>query len=170
MAHPTRGKQVITTTQPARNLKRTLILTGVSAFIVLLVLFIIYRQDHGTESPGSAKVSASDDHLAKTAIPELSRLMGRWLRPDGGYILEIRSATPDGKLDVGYFNPKSIHVGRAEWVEKDGKLYVMAELQDVNYPGSIYGLEYQPATDHLVGTYYQAVEKNTYDVEFVREK
>ncbi|HQW01823.1 MAG TPA: hypothetical protein PLR30_05065, partial [Saprospiraceae bacterium] len=74
------------------------------------------------------------------------------------------------KLGVGYFNPKSIHVGRAEWVEKEGKLYVMAELQDVNYPGSIYGLEYQPATDHLVGTYYQAVEKNTYDVEFVREK
>ena len=53
---------------------------------------------------------------------------------------------------------------------KDGKLYVMAELQDVNYPGSIYGLEYQVSTDHLVGTYYQAVEKNTYDVEFVREK
>ncbi len=92
------------------------------------------------------------------------------MRPDGGYILEIRSASPDGKLDVGYFNPKSIHVGRAEWVEKDGKLYVMAELQDVNYPGSIYGLEYQVSTDHLVGTYYQAVEKNTYDVEFVREK
>lgn len=33
-----------------------------------------------------------------------------------------------------------------------------------------YGLEYQVSTDHLIGTYYQAVEKNTYDVEFVRER
>ena len=98
------------------------------------------------------------------------KLVGRWLRPDGGYILEIRGASPDGKLDLGYFNPNPIHVARAEWVMKDNKLYVLAELQDVNYPGSTYGLEYIVGTDHLVGTYYQAVEKSTFDVEFVREK
>ena len=97
-------------------------------------------------------------------------LVGRWLRPDGGYILEIRSASPDGKLDVSYLNPKPIHVARAEWVEKNGKLYVLTELQDVNYPGSTYGLEYIVAKDHLTGTYFQAVEKSTFDVEFVREK
>jgi len=170
MANPTRGKQVITTTQPVRNLKQTLILTSVSAFIVLLVLYIMFRQDQDINSPGAGTTSISENITAQPAIPEINHLVGRWLRPDGGYILEIRSATPDGKLDVGYFNPKSINVGRAEWVAKDGKLYVMAELQDVNYPGSIYGLEYQVSTDHLVGTYYQAVEKNTYDVEFVREK
>jgi len=107
---------------------------------------------------------------ANTTKPDLTRLVGRWLRPDGGYILEIRSASPDGKLDLGYFNPNPIHVARAEWVMKDNKLYVMAELQDVNYPGSTYGLEYRVDSDHLLGTYYQAVEKSTFDVEFVREK
>lgn len=102
--------------------------------------------------------------------PDLNKLVGRWLRPDGGYILEIRSASPDGKLDVGYFNPNPIHVARAEWVMKDNRLYVMAELQDVNYPGSTYGLEYKVGSDQFKGTYFQAVEKSTYDVEFVREK
>ena len=127
------------------------------------------RDAAGTPSALTTTTKAEGQAI-KTEIPETGRLVGRWLRPDGGYILEIRSATPDGKLDVGYFNPKSINVGRAEWVAKDGKLYVMAELQDVNYPGSTYGLEYQPATDQMVGTYYQAVEKSTFDVQFVREK
>ena len=168
MAKLTSGKPGNITTPPRRKLKRALILTSVSALIVLLVLFTMFRQDPTNVSTDPAATAKSE--TASNKAPEINRLVGRWVRPDGGYILEIRSASPDGKLDVGYFNPKSIHVGRAEWVEKDGKLYVMAELQDVNYPGSVYGLEYQVSTDHLVGTYYQAVEKNTYDVEFVREK
>lgn len=98
------------------------------------------------------------------------KLMGRWTRPDGGYILEIRNAAADGKLDVGYFNPKPINVSRSDWKEKDGRLYVVVELQDVNYPGSTYELEYIAGQDYLVGTYYQAVEKSIFEVVFVREK
>ncbi len=97
------------------------------------------------------------------------RLVGRWLRPDGGYILEIRSAAPDGKLDAGYFNPGPIHVARAEWKQKDGKLSVFVELRDVNYPGSTYTLEFVEAEDRMVGVYFQAVERVNFDVEFVRE-
>ena len=155
---------------PTRSLKRALILTVVSAVIVLLVLYFIFRRDATGNEPANETTSNADAQSIKTELPETGHLIGRWVRPDGGYILEIRSATPDGKLDVGYFNPKPINVGRAEWVEKDGKLYVMAELQDANYPGSTYGLEYQPSSDQFVGTYYQAVEKSTYDVQFVREK
>ena len=118
-------------------------------------------------SSGSTTPSATEQKATK---PDPNKLVGRWLRPDGGYILEIRSASSDGKLDAGYFNPNPIHVARAEWVIKDNILYVMAELQDVNYPGSTYGLEYKAGTDHFVGTYYQAVEKSIFDVEFVREK
>ena len=43
---------------------------------------------------------------------------------------------------------------------------VMIELQDQNYPGSIYTLEYQPQGDRLTGIYFQAVEKVSYNVEF----
>ena len=98
------------------------------------------------------------------------RLIGRWLRPDGGYILEIRSAAFDGKLDAGYFNPNPIHVARAEWQHQDNRLIVVVELRDVNYPGSTYTLEFLKAEDRMVGAYYQALEGVTYEVEFVRKK
>jgi hypothetical protein len=136
-------------------------------WVGLFIMMMSFSCTNKTENASSTSPVVTERNSAN---PDLKRLIGRWMRPDGGYILEILSATPDGKLDVAYYNPKPIHVARAEWVEKDGKLYVMAELQDVNYPGSIYGLEYKVAIDHLAGTYFQAVEKSTYDVEFVREK
>ena len=97
------------------------------------------------------------------------RLVGRWLRPDGGYILEIRSATSDGKLDAGYFNPNPIHVAHAEWRSKDGKLAMLVELRDVNYPGSTYRLLFDAGQDVLEGTYFQAMEQQMFDVSFVRK-
>jgi hypothetical protein len=49
-------------------------------------------------------------------------------------------------------------------------LRVFIELQDVNYPGSTYQLTYDPAADRLTGTYYQAMLKESYEVDFVRLK
>jgi hypothetical protein len=49
-------------------------------------------------------------------------------------------------------------------------LKVFVELRDVNYPGSIYQLTYDPAADRLRGTYFQAALRETYDVEFTRLK
>lgn len=102
--------------------------------------------------------------------PDFNLLAGAWLRIDGGKTIRINSATPDGKLVAEYFNPKPIHVGRAEWLVKNNTLVVIVELQDVNYPGSIYTLEYFPAEDELAGIYYQAVEKVSYEVGFVRQR
>lgn len=140
-------------------------------WVCFLILFnSVFTGCSAKPERGSSPASTPPVVEQSTAKPDLNKLVGRWLRPDGGYILEIKSASPDGKLEVRYFNPNPIHVARAEWVMKDNTLYVMAELQDVNYPGSTYGLEYKVGSDHLVGTYYQAVEKSTFDVEFVREK
>lgn len=145
----------------------------VKTFVFCLVaLWLNYGCTSSKDKPDpviQAPQETVKDTTPSTTV-NYNRILGRWLRPDGGYILEIRSATPDGKLDVGYYNPNPIHVARAEWVMKDSKLYVLVELQDTNYPGSTYGLEYKAGTDHLVGTYYQALEKSTFDVEFVREK
>ena len=96
------------------------------------------------------------------------RLVGRWVRPDGGYVLDVREAMKDGSLKAAYFNPRSIHVAKAEWRRKDGALTVFVELRDVNYPGSTYTLQYDPASDRLRGAYFQAVEKQTFAIEFVR--
>src|ERR1700675_4825453 len=110
--------------------------------------------------------------MAQSKAPEVGaeRLVGRWIRPDGGYVLEIRSAQADGKLDAAYLNPRSIKVSRAEWRREEGRLLVFVELRDVNYPGSTYNLRFVPDKDRLVGAYYQAVQKQTFDVEFARQK
>ena len=104
------------------------------------------------------------------SVPALEKLRGRWLRDTGGYIIEIRSVGPGGKLDAAYFNPKSINVGRAEAIQQGGAVKVTVELRDVNYPGSTYTLTYDAKTDRLVGRYYQAVAGETFDVYFVRLK
>jgi len=44
------------------------------------------------------------------------------------------------------------------------------ELRDANYPGSTYNLLYDPMSDRLKGTYFQAVERLSFDIEFMRAK
>jgi hypothetical protein len=61
-------------------------------------------------------------------------------------------------------------VARAEWKQEDGVLTVFVELRDFNYPGSTYTLQYDPASDRRKGTYFQAVAKQTYAIEFRRSK
>jgi uncharacterized protein (DUF2147 family) len=98
------------------------------------------------------------------------RLLGRWVRPDGGYIIEIKEIGKDGNLKAAYYNPRPINVARAEFSKKDDTLTIFIELRDVNYPGSKYNLQYDPKSDRLTGTYFQAVEKQTFNIEFVRAK
>lgn len=99
-------------------------------------------------------------------------LVGRWVRTDSGgnYIIEIKSAAADGKLDARYFNPNPIKVGRAEWQQKNGSLLIVVELRDVNYPGSTYTLDLFSAENRLTGNYNQAVEGTNFEVEFVRAR
>jgi len=103
-----------------------------------------------------------------TSNPAFAKLQGKWLRPDGGYILEIRNAAPDGILEAAYFNPKSIHVAKAVGLQEGGSVKVFIELRDVNYPGSTYSLVYDPANDQLKGDYFQAALKQNFDVYFTR--
>ena len=107
---------------------------------------------------------------AAAASPEVAKLVGKWERPDGGYILEIKSVDASGKLEAGYFNPNPINVSRAVgWRDKE-ETKVIVELRDVNYPGSTYNLTYEPKTDQLYGQYFQATQQQTYEVTFARVK
>lgn len=45
---------------------------------------------------------------ARASGGDFKPLIGRWRRPDGGYILEVRSIESSGKMEVYYFNPNSI--------------------------------------------------------------
>lgn len=95
-------------------------------------------------------------------------LIGRWQRTDGGYVIEIRRVASDGNVEAGYTNPRPINVSQAHASLFKGYVKVEIELQDVGYPGSTYTLLYDPERDALMGLYYQAVQKQTYDVVFIR--
>ncbi len=76
----------------------------------------------------------------------------------------------DGKATVGYFNPRPIGVGRAEARVEDDALGLFVELRGRGYPGSTYTLVYDTEGDQLVGVYFQAVQRASYDVVFVRRR
>jgi len=106
---------------------------------------------------------------AETGI-DAQGIIGRWVRPDGGYVLEIKEIGKDGILKAAYFNPRPINVARAELRRDNDIIRILVELRDVNYPGSTYYLQYEQSTDRLIGTYFQAVEKATFQIEFVKAK
>jgi hypothetical protein len=139
---------------------------GGAIALAAVVAFTMFRPPSRPSTPPPAPAPPAP------TVEEVNveRLVGRWLRPDGGYILEIRRGHANGHLDAVYFNPRPIHVARAEWHRKEGRLQVFVELRDVNYPGSTYTLDYVLKQDRLVGAYFQAVQQQTFDVEFVRQK
>jgi hypothetical protein len=120
--------------------------------------------------PGTTLVEAGQSAAPSAEQPDPQRLVGRWVRPDGGYVLALGEVTKEGSVKASYFNPRPINVSRAEVRRVAGALTVLVELRDVNYPGSTYTLQYDPASDRLKGAYFQAVEKQTFVVEFVRAK
>jgi hypothetical protein len=112
----------------------------------------------------------AENQNAPAANPKalFEKLIGRWQRPDGGYIIEIRSVEPGGRMNVAYFNPQPINVAKAEVSRIGGTFNVFIELRDVNYPGSTYNLTYDAVGDCLRGIYLQAAIKQTFDVYFAR--
>ena len=102
--------------------------------------------------------------------PELKKLIGKWERPDGGYVLEIRSVDAEGKLDARYANPSPIKVSRARAYREGGATKVFVELTDVNYPGCTYQLALDEPHDQLFGIYFQAALQQNFDVAFARLK
>jgi hypothetical protein len=95
-------------------------------------------------------------------------LLGRWVRPDGGYMITIRGVDPDGKLDAAYANPRPLPFAEAR-ASRDGKtIKLFFELRAGGYNGSTYTLIYDPANDLLYGIYYQAVARQSFNIYFER--
>ena len=119
--------------------------------MVLLALFLA----------ASAMVFAAED---------FQPLIGRWQRTDAGYVIEIRSIAPDGKITAGYYNPRPINVEQAQASMQKDHIKVEVKLRDQGYPGSAYTLVYAPDKDVLIGYYYHAVSGQNFEVGFVRLK
>jgi len=146
-------------------------------FLIIVVAvgtaILVVGNLRSTGQDQAAKSDAKMPEAQSTSAPErdsgFDNLIGRWLRPDGGYIIEIRKIGADGWMEAAYLNPRPINVARAEASWKKGKQEVFIELQDTGYPGSTYTLDYQPDQDVLTGIYFQAALKQTFEVVFVRQ-
>jgi uncharacterized protein (DUF2147 family) len=134
---------------------------------IMIVLGIAFALQPVSECAAQTKKDAATETKDKTGFDVLK---GRWLRPDGGYIIQIRNLDASGKMEAGYFNPRPINVSKAEATRDGGKMKVFIELRDTGYPGSTYTLTYDPKEDVLRGVYYQAAMKQSFDVYFTRMK
>jgi len=144
-----------------------IVVVAVGTAILVVASLRSTGQDQAARS--DAKMPEGQSTSASDRDSGFENLIGRWLRPDGGYIIEIRKIGADGRMDAAYLNPRPINVARAEASWKKGKQEVFIELQDKGYPGSTYTLVYQPDQDVLTGIYFQAALNQPFEVVFVRQ-
>jgi hypothetical protein len=141
---------------------------------LLLALICGCQKDQGANQTvkTATNVSGVVTNSAATAAahPELLKLKGKWLRPDGDYILEIAEINGPGTIVAKYFNPNPINVSKALGMREGESTKIFVELQDTGYPGCTYSLTYDATVDQLFGQYYQAAMQQTYDVVFTRLK
>jgi len=158
--------------QPKPRAGRAWLLLPLAALTAVLV-FAFWKPGQSSPGPtepepaGAAATNEPPPIVAQVS-PDFQKLRGRWLRPDGGYVIEIRGVDAAGKLDATYSNPRPIHVAKAQATRDGDQTKVFIELRDVNYPGSTYTLTYVPENDQLSGIYYQALQGQRFEVVFVR--
>lgn len=151
---------------------RMLALVCIGVGGIVIGALVVRRSNTSRHAPASPPESAAQETTppSSPAAPhaDYRKLVGRWVRTDTPYVIEIKEAGNDGTLKAGYYNPRSINVARAEAKDKNGKLDVFVELRDAGYPGSTYTLTYDRANDVLRGVYYQAAMGQSYAVAFAR--
>ena len=128
----------------------------ISANVLIIIAAVIFFVFNNASENSSSTKKGTDKNT----------LIGDWVRTDAQYLIRITEVNDDGTMTAQYFNPNPINVGKANWESNYGNLKVIVEMQDVNYPGSTYALNYLPDRDMLAGEYYQAVEGLTFYVEF----
>jgi hypothetical protein len=148
----------------ARKKKRKWPILLICLVVLGLAAVVVYglMDRFSPETATTATISPKKERV------DFDRLVGRWVRPDGGYVIEIRRIHTDGKVNAAYFNPRPIHVSRSNVSEENGIIQLFIELQGQGYPGSTYTLKYNSESDVLVGVYFQAVIKQPFEVVFQR--
>lgn len=137
----------------------------IAAVVVAVVGWRLVERRRQEKEPGITSAVTAE---SSASVADLENLIGRWQRPDGGYVLEVRSVADGGVVEAAYFNPNPINVSAAEASSWRGSATLFVEFDDVNYRGSTYQLTHEADRDILHGTYYQAALGQTFEVVFVR--
>ncbi len=166
-------------TKPNRGAKKrkkipakSLLLVGIVVMVVFGVFLYNSFSNQTNRLPALKDASSSRPPIVKDSSKQNAflKLLGRWQRPDGGYVIGISSVDADGSLEAAYFNPRPINVSQASAAIEKGRIKIFIELRDVGYPGARYILFYTPQSDTLKGLYYQPSVEQTFEVIFVRMK
>jgi hypothetical protein len=165
-----RDRDTVETPVHERGIRQTALLavTAVAGVVIGMALWNAQQQGWFANTVPASVVTPAGQAVEERVV-DLQKLKGQWVREDGGYVMDIKSIAEDGKADVAYLNPKPIHVEKAEAWQDAGRGMISVKLQDVNYPGSTYDLHYDALRDQLRGLYYQAVEKQHFEVIFQRK-
>jgi hypothetical protein len=141
----------------------TLLIVVVIAAVVVAGVWLLRSRWTAEEKPGTGRSKS-----AAVTSEQVETIVGRWRRPDGGYIIDIRGLDAAGDLEVAYYNPRPINVSLAQVVESPDGLHIFIELRDTGYPGATYRLDYDSDKDMLTGVYHQPSVNQSFDVIFVR--
>src|SRR5262245_58172157 len=120
----TRSSNATTPLAGKRGALVAAIVLGAVAIVVPLG-FGWWRTEHADMRP-QAPIAATTSGV--------QQLKGKWLRPDGGYVIDVRTVEDGGTMDVAYFNPRPIKVFKAEASQDGATTKVFLELRDVHYP------------------------------------
>ena len=135
-----------------------------AAFLLLTAALSVSLIPLPAQAQVRAEVPAAQADAAFATLP------GRWVRPDGGYVINIKRVDASGKLDAAYANPNPLPFSRAEATLEGKAIKLFFEIRAGGYNGSTYTLTYDPAADVLKGVYFQAVAQQKFDVYFTRFK
>ena len=166
----TKRNKIKASGKKGRSMRVGFVVLSAVVCVAALTGYYFFRKSTGddrSEVPVDATGSAASRADTQDDAHGFQPLIGRWHRPDGGYVIEIRGIDADGKIDAGYFNPRPINVARAEASRDVDGLKVFIELRDVGYPGATYMLTYNPRQNLLAGLYYQPTAGQTFEVVFV---
>lgn len=139
-----------------------------------LAIAVIYMLPGRPRSEPFSPGPSSGAPETRTAAPaddtplDPQKLVGKWQRLDGGYVLEVKRVADDGAVEAAYFNPRPINVGKAQLDRSARPARLTVELRDEGYPGSTYKLTYDRGRDQLHGTYFQPASNQMFRVDFVR--
>jgi len=172
-----RHRKIPSRKDPARPLMQTTSGRGLkslmAAGIVAAGAILMFGTGPATGQPPAA-APADQATRATTVAAEVKTafqvLQGRWLRTDGGYVIEVKDIDGSGKIEAAYLNPMPIHVSKAQATQEGTVTKVFIELRDTGYPGSTYTLTYESQSDQLKGIYFQAAMQQSFEVFFVRVK
>jgi hypothetical protein len=168
---PARGSSVPSWKPGRTAFRRSSVWLAVALGAAVVMASCARKEESPAPSPPAPPAGVTNVSAPAVAPPtELVKLKGRWLRPDGGYILQIEEVDATGRMGVRYFNPRPINVARAEGRVENRVAKIFVELRDEGYPGSTYSLAHDAQNDRLYGVYYQAAMGQSFEVVFERAK